>query len=197
MRSSDPRRTCRSSSRCGIRSVAAGLLWLAIGTGALCACASGTTGTGASPTPSQSPTATAQGTPTPASASPLPQPVVLKHDTGVIKATYTFDFETGAAGSSAGADVWWQQVDSVTRYLVPQNGALLARLGETSLEVHSASELVSPPYSRLRIDGSNSPSLNQLTKGTIVAIRTRHGHYARMRIDAYGVDLFMSWITYQ
>ncbi len=199
MRSSDLRRSDRSSWCCGIRSVAAGVLLLGIGSGALCACTGGVSGNVSTPTPSVAPTVTARGSPTPVGTPPQaqPQPLMLSSGTGTIRGTYTFDFERGGAGSSAGADVWWQQVDSVTRFLVPQNGALLARLGATSLEVRSAGELVSPLYDRLRIDGSNSRAQNQLTPGTVIAIRTRHGHYARMRIDSYGVDLLITWITYQ
>lgn len=142
-------------------------------------------------------TSTARVSPTSIGTSPR-SVVILSRGTNLFVAgTSTFDFERGGPGTSTDADVWWQQVDSVTRYLVPQNGALLARLRTTELEVRSADELVSPPYDRLRIDGSSSRTRNQLTPGTVIAVRTRHGHYARMRIDAYGVDLFISWITYQ
>ncbi len=123
---------------------------------------------------------------------------MLLRGSGVtLRGTYTFDFERGGLGTTAGADVWWQLVDSATRYLVPQNGALLARLGVTILEARTASELLAVPYSRVSINGSSSPAQNQLTPGTVIAIRTRHGHYARMRIDSYGADLVISWVTYQ
>ena len=36
-----------------------------------------------------------------------------------------------------------------------------------------------------------------LTPGTVVAIKTRHGHYAKMRIDSYGYSLGITSTTYQ
>jgi hypothetical protein len=200
MSSSDLRGGFRGSCRGGMcdRIRRASALWLGIGAVALGACSSVPVSE-ITPAPSQTTTSTARPSPV-TTRPPSPQaPVVLARSTSpvLLKGTYTFDFEGGGSGTTAGSDVWWQLVDVSTRYLVPQNGALLARLGATDLDARTASELVSVPYDRRSLNGSSSPALNQLTQGTVIAIRTRHGHYARMQVVAYGVDLVISWVTYQ
>jgi hypothetical protein len=46
------------------------------------------------------------------------------------------------------------------------------------------------------INGSNNAA-NQLTAGTVVAIKTGAGRYAKMKINSYGYNLGMTWVTYK
>lgn len=134
------------------------------------------------------------------SPSPNPSPtgreVVLSSGKDVIRGTFMFDFEKGAGAKPDGADVWWEQVDSTRRYLVPENGAMLARVGVFQFEPVSSSYLRDLKFSVAKIDGSNAPS-NQLVQGTVVGILTRHRHLAKMLVEQYGYDLIIAWVTYE
>jgi hypothetical protein len=99
-------------------------------------------------------------------------------------------------GSSTGSDIWWEQVNNVTRYLVPQGGAMLANLGQVNFDAVSLQTLQTRPYTMTPINGSNNTS-NQLTAGTVVAIKTGAGRYAKMKINSYGYNLGMTWVTYK
>ena len=64
--------------------------------------------------------------------------------TASLKGTWTFDLEAGKLGPPTGADLWWRQVNSVTRYLVPQGGAMLAHLGKPNFDAVSSQTLATP-----------------------------------------------------
>ena len=113
-----------------------------------------------------------------------------------LKKMRTFDFETGVIGSDNGADVLWEHVDAVTRLLVPQNGAMLTRLGEVDFDVVSYQSLNSLSYTATPINGSDDTS-NKLTPGSVIAIRTNSGRFAKMKIKTYGITLGIDYVTYQ
>ena len=62
---------------------------------------------------------------------------VQSKGTTTLKGTWTFDFDTGVQGPPGGSDLWWQQVNTVTRYLVPQSGAMLAHMGKPNFDAVS------------------------------------------------------------
>ena len=113
-----------------------------------------------------------------------------------LKGTWTFDFDAGKQGPATGADIWWEQVNKVTRLLVPQNGAMLVSMGKPNFDAVSYQTLKSQAYSVTPINGSNDGS-NKLTAGTVVAIKTGGGRYAKMRINSYGYNLGITWVTYK
>jgi hypothetical protein len=113
-----------------------------------------------------------------------------------LKGTWTFDFDTGVQGPASGADLWWQQVDSVKRFLVPQSGAMLVNMGKPNFDAVSYQTLKSQPYTATPINGSNNSS-NQLKAGTVIAIKTNAGRYAKLRVDSYGYNLGITWVTYK
>ena len=121
---------------------------------------------------------------------------VMSKGTTTLKGTWTFDFETGVQGPPTGADVWWEQVDNTIRFLVPQSGAMLAHMGQPNFDAVSLQTLQTRPYTANPINGSDNAS-NQLTPGTVIAIRTNAGRYAKVRIDSYGYNLGMTWVTYK
>jgi hypothetical protein len=155
----------------------------------LAACASGT---GSIPPSPEASAIAVSPTPNP---SPTGREVVLSSGRAVIHGTFTFDLEAGAEAKTNLADVWWEQVDGTRRYLVPQNGARLARMGTVSFDGISRASLVDLQYAVDKLDGSNA-STNQLTAGTVVAVLTRNRHLAKVRIEQYGYDLVISWVTY-
>jgi hypothetical protein len=121
---------------------------------------------------------------------------VLKKGTLTLKGTWTFDFETGVQGPPSGADIWWEQVNTVTRFLVPRSGAMLANMGKPNFDAVSYQTLKGLSYSATPINGSNN-SANKLKAGTVIAIRTNTGRYAKMKINSYGYNLGISYVTYQ
>ena len=153
------------------------------------------TGNSAAPVASSTPTVAATPTPT---STPTPPPVaadvVLCTGPTRLQGTYVLDFEKCAQGGTG--DVWWEQRDSVNRMLVPQNGAMIVNMGPVSFDGVTLATLKSQDYRPGSINGS-ATSLNQLTPGTLLAIKTRNGHYAKMRIDSYGYNLGITSATYQ
>jgi len=121
---------------------------------------------------------------------------VMSKGTTTLKGTWTFDFETGVQGPPAGADIWWEQVDNSIRFLVPRSGAMLAHLGKPNFDAVSLQALQAAPYTATPINGSNNTA-NQLTAGTVIAIRTNAGRYAKMKVNSYGYNLGISWVTYK
>jgi len=121
---------------------------------------------------------------------------VMSKGTTTLKGIWTFDFEAGVAGPSTGADVWWEQVDNTVRFLVPQSGAMLAHMGKPNFEAVSLQTLQSQPYTANPINGSDNAS-NQLTPGTVIAVKTNTGRYSKVKIDSYGYDLGITWVTYK
>jgi hypothetical protein len=120
---------------------------------------------------------------------------VQSRGTTTLRGTWTFDFDTGIQGPPSGADIWWEQVNNVTRYLVPQSGATLAHMGKPNFDAVSLPTLKTQPYTATQINGSNNAQ-NRLTAGTVIAIRTATGRYAKMRVDSYGYNLGITWATY-
>ncbi len=113
----------------------------------------------------------------------------------ILKGTWTFDFDSAIQGPATGADVWWEQVNRVTRFLVPQNGAMLANLGQPNFDAISLQTLKSEPYTTVPINGSENGA-NKLTAGTVIAIKTSDGRFAKMRVKSYGYNLGIDWVTY-
>lgn len=120
---------------------------------------------------------------------------VYSKGTATLKGTWTFDLETGKLGAPTGADLWWRQVNSVTRYLVPQGGAMLAHLGKANFDAVSSQTLAAAPYTATPVNGSNN-SANKLTAGTVIAVRTNAGRYAKVKVESYGYNLGLRWVTY-
>jgi hypothetical protein len=113
-----------------------------------------------------------------------------------LKGTWTFDFDTGIQGPPTGADIWWEQVNNVIRWLVPQSGATIAHMGKPNFDAVSYQTLKAQSYTATPINGSNNSS-NKLTPGSVIAIKTSAGRYAKMRINSYGYNLGITWVTYK
>ena len=121
---------------------------------------------------------------------------VQSRGTTTLKGTWTFDLDTGVQGPASGADLWWRQMNTVTRYLVPQSGAMLAHMGKPNFDAVSLTTLKAQSYTTTPINGSNNSS-NKLKPGTVIAVRTGAGRYAKLKINSYGYNLGISWVTYK
>jgi hypothetical protein len=131
----------------------------------------------------------------------VPTGTVVSSGTRTIPGTYEFDFETGnvpAMGdpNTPPYDVWWEQIDTTHRRLVPMNGARIARLGPVSYTGLSYAELMALSYGTAPIVG-DAGMANQLADGTVFAVKTAAGHYAKAQVLNYGYDLQIRWTTYQ
>jgi hypothetical protein len=130
----------------------------------------------------QTPTSTPKPTWTPTSTTSPTLPT----SSAVISGTWLFDLENARPVplSEHGYDLWWQQVDSETRYIVPRSGAQFAVMGPVDFDTMDCS---SAPYSSNKID--RSIYNNQIPDGTVLCAKTRNGMLVKMRIDEYGYSL--------
>jgi hypothetical protein len=101
---------------------------------------------------------------------------------GAVRGTWTFDFDTGVEGAS-GSDVWWNQLSSTNRQLQPYtSGAMLFNMGAANYDAVTKAQLQGLAYSTTPINGSDSG--NQMPPGTVIAIKTNTGRYAKMKVIA-------------
>ncbi len=122
---------------------------------------------------------------------------VKSSGTGTLEGTCHFDFDAGTgSGPRQDYDVWWQQETKVVRRLVPDPGARIVRLGPMSFGSVTPAYLLSLDYGSDPIAGNDDAS-NQLTSGTVFAVRTNIGQYAKVLVQSYGYNLEIQWITYR
>lgn len=113
-----------------------------------------------------------------------------------LRGTFLFDFDTGVqSGTNADADVFWRQQTSVRRRMEPTNGAQIALVGSVPFAAVTPQTLQALAYSEEPIQADNNAS-NQLPTGTVFAVRTNIGNYAKVRVEGYGRDMRIRWQTY-
>jgi len=107
--------------------------------------------------------------------------------TATIWGTWIFDFDKVEMCDypSDEADLFWQQVSTTERYIVPWNGAEFANLGIINFDTVVDCSIYK--LSTDKIDGSVDH--NTIPSGTVLVVKTSLGNYAKMRIDTYGEDL--------
>ncbi len=126
--------------------------------------------------------------------SPAPRPAIVSSGETTLKATYIFDFDKGKAGGDG--DLFYNHDDEVIRFLRPHNRAAIALLPRTDFAKLDADRLRTLSYSDKPINASDNAD-NELRRGVVVAIKTRTGHFAKMRVTRYGRDLGFEWVTYR
>lgn len=102
-----------------------------------------------------------------------------------ITGTWSFDFDSGVQGNfitDPGQDVFWQQMTSTTRALVPTNGASLVNLGTISFAGLTEAALQGLTYGSTPIVGNDVG--NQLLFGNVFAVKTTAGNYAKVLVSA-------------
>ena len=119
---------------------------------------------------------------------------IVSSGTATIRGTWTFNLETGVEGGNG--DLFWQQETRVIRNMVPRNKALIAQLGKVDFDSLTLTQLQKLSYGKTPINGNDDAS-NQLVNGTVFAVRTNSGHYAKVKVLEYGYNLKIQWVTYQ
>jgi titin len=121
------------------------------------------------------------------------------YSTGMITVggTMTCDLDLGKETGSLDPpiDFFWNQVTSVERYIEPKNGAMFRVIGSVDFDSITHSSLRTYSYSSDRINGSNDSS-NQVPVGTAIAAITDGRRYSKFRIEVYGYNLVIKFVTY-
>jgi hypothetical protein len=109
-------------------------------------------------------------------------PTATKYGGLLIRGTATMDVDTGTLSPKdrKTRDFHWRQRSVTARCLEAQNGAVLARLGDVDFEKLDVSDLEKAAFSEEPIKGDDDD--NQLTPGTVIAIKTNEGNYAKMLV---------------
>jgi hypothetical protein len=102
---------------------------------------------------------------------------VLAKNQTVILGTWTWKIEGNKFGGGE-SDFWWEQVSEKERDLVPQGGAGWA-IVEKAFEKITRDDLAQIEYSTGKLPGSS------LAVGTVVAVRTADGKFAKLKVVGY------------
>ncbi len=105
-------------------------------------------------------------------AGPPPAPQVYKSGTFNVRQTYHADLDKGIE-SSVGADFWFEAKTATSRYVVPQNGANMARVG-TSVPTYEH-------CSKLSLSAAAIP-ITLLPANNYVCFKTSEGRYGYFRV---------------
>ncbi len=110
------------------------------------------------------------------------RPTVARYPNVLIRGTATMDVDTGTVTpeDKKTRDFHWRQRSRTARCIEPLNGATVARLGEVGFEKLGLSDLEKAAYSDEPIKGDDDENL--LAPGTVIAIRTNRGGYAKMLV---------------
>ena len=123
---------------------------------------------------------------------------IVSKGTALLKGTWVFDCETGIQDGNLNGpgDIWWEQIDSIRRQMMPVGGASIINLGKTTFTSLTPAILQAQTYSKASIPGNNDAS-NQLIPGDVFAVRTNAGNVCKIKVIQYGYHLKIQWVTYQ
>jgi hypothetical protein len=100
----------------------------------------------------------------------------------VIPGTWTWNIETNKLGANNKPDLWWCQHQGKERSLETKNGAAMA-IVPIAFEKVDLACLKSVKFDKQKISASDNN--NQLQPGTVLAVRTANGNYAKLRVVRY------------
>ena len=122
------------------------------------------------------------------------------YSTGMItvRGTLSCDLDLGKETGSwdPPTDFFWEQKTNVKRYIDPMNGAKFYVVGNVDFDSITHSALRTYSYSADKINGSND-STNKIPTGTVVAAITDEGRYSKFKIEVYGYNLIIKFVTYK
>ncbi|MCB1518892.1 MAG: SH3 domain-containing protein [Hyphomicrobiaceae bacterium] len=125
------------------------------------------------------------------SPTPPPGPVVpavRSQGNIALQQTFQANLDNGNVGAG-GADIWFEAVNPIQKYLTPVNGAKLS-LGDGSLRGYLACQ--GETYSDTRI------SLGLIDPGTALCVKTNNGRTSVIRVDSYaGTTMNLSYRTWE
>jgi hypothetical protein len=114
-----------------------------------------------------------------AAPAPAKKEAVLGRGQTVLLGTWSWQVEGNKLGGLGTADVWWQQVSDTERNLVPLGGAAWALVEGEAFEKVSREDLARARYATGKLPGAS------LKPGTVVALRTRGGKLAKLKVVRY------------
>lgn len=131
------------------------------------------------------------------------QAATVSEGVATIPGTFFFDFDAGSL-AGAGPDVWWEQMTTTSRALMPYSTAQLAYVGQVgvgglSFNALTVSDLEALTYSSTGISGGDVGSL--LTANSVFAVKTDAGNYGKVLVtfpffQAYQNNgLGVYWVT--
>ncbi len=97
-----------------------------------------------------------------------------------LRPSYTLDLESGVAGESPAADLWWHFETRARRTLDGRHGALLSVVEGRAWEQLDAAALAGIRYSRASLLAWGIDDV--VRPGTLIAVRTAEGNFAKVRI---------------
>ncbi len=139
-------------------------------------------------------TATAQGNINATATAIATAHPIISNSSGTLQGTFSFNFDTGSQVTSNG-DVFWNQIDTIQRQMVPEGSATIVNLGSVDFNALDFTTLQGESYGTTPIDGNNDFS-NQLINGDVFAVHTNGGNYAKVLILNYGYNIQIQWVTY-
>ncbi len=127
-----------------------------------------------------------------------PVSAIVSKGTTILKGTWVFDCETGVQdGNLHGTgDIWWEQIDSIRRQMMPVGGASIVNLGNINFAALTPASLQAQVYGKTPIPGNNDAS-NQLVAGDVFAVWTNAGNICKIKILQYDYSLKIQWVTYK
>jgi hypothetical protein len=85
---------------------------------------------------------------------------------------------------------FWDQKKGEIQTATAEQQRALAETEKAQIEIGSA---VTKAAEKLEVAKNGA---NQLTPGSVIAVRTGAGHYAKVKINPYGYNLDINWVTY-
>jgi len=122
---------------------------------------------------------------------PVAPPAPVTYSTGgiALQQTFSANLDNGTVTSGGGADIFYEAVTSVNKFLTPVNGAQLA-LGDGSSRGFAGCSTAS--FSTARV------SVWAMPPGTYVCARTNHGRISQFRVNsAFGGTVNLGYTTWQ
>ncbi len=128
---------------------------------------------------------------------------VISQGSAIIHGKASFDFDAGTE-TTADADVRWDQPSATSRALAAVTPALTANLGAVDFDAVTPTRLRAASYSPTSVNGSDGA--DAMPVGTVIAVKTSQGHYAKVKITGRNVsdpsqpstvqNISVSWVTY-
>lgn len=109
-------------------------------------------------------------------------PTIESDKRTTILGTFPWDAETNRQGDAAGEgnhDIWWEIIDERQQFFTPWNGASVSLIKDRSYES------VTLDYMRRLNYSGDKISSRVLRPGTILALRTNQGNFAKIMILGY------------
>jgi hypothetical protein len=103
----------------------------------------------------------------------------------LLQGTATWDIDRDIDGALVGADIHYVIADELVHYLEAQNGAGFTRLFGKPFSTITRADLLSLAYASTRLDTEGVDDPNVLDVGSVFAVRTDTGQYAKIEVTGY------------